>query len=137
MQPVEFEAVVESMNDVGSWARVFVPLDIPALFGGRARTPIKGTADGFTFAASLFPEGDGRFYLYVNKAMREATGKGPDDLAQVLDGDETAGAAWQTLSVSCRQEYVDWIVQAKKPETRQRRLEKALPMIAARQRLKS
>lgn len=54
----------------------------------------------------------------------------PDDFVEALDGNEAAGATWQTLAPSHVKEYVTWIEEAKKPETRQRRIEQAITMLA-------
>lgn len=54
----------------------------------------------------------------------------PDDFVEALDGNEAAGATWQTLAPSHVKEYVTWIEEAKKPETRKRRIEQAITMLA-------
>lgn len=45
-------------------------------------------------------------------------------------------AAWEALSPSMRREFAQWIADAKRPETRDARLSKAIPMILSRKRLK-
>lgn len=50
----------------------------------------------------------------------------PDDLTAALAGDKAAAAAFERLSFSHRKEYVEWITEAKKPETRARRLARTL-----------
>jgi hypothetical protein len=54
----------------------------------------------------------------------------PDDFVNALDANEAAGATWQTLAPSHIKEYVTWIEDAKKPETRVRRIEQAVTMLA-------
>jgi len=41
-----------------------------------------------------------------------------------------AAAAFANLSPSCRCEYINWIVEAKRPETRDRRIQTATEWIA-------
>ena len=53
------------------------------------------------------------------------------DLKKALKTDKAAQAAWDRYSYTCRKELVQWITDAKKPETRVRRLEKAIEMLAA------
>lgn len=53
----------------------------------------------------------------------------PQDLQQVLQHDEDAWTRWNTLSASCRQEYVEWVTDAKQDEARKRRIAKALELI--------
>ena len=46
----------------------------------------------------------------------------PDDLAAALAGDATAQEAWERLAPSHKKQYLYWIGDAKRPETRARRL---------------
>ncbi len=46
----------------------------------------------------------------------------PPDLADVLAAEPAAAAAFDRLSFSHRREYVQWITEAKRPETRARRV---------------
>ena len=55
------------------------------------------------------------------------TGKGvelPADLAEALRADAEARAIFEAMRPSCRREYVAWVDEAKRPETRARRREK-------------
>jgi uncharacterized protein YdeI (YjbR/CyaY-like superfamily) len=54
----------------------------------------------------------------------------PADLKAALKKNARAAKAWAAFSPSCQREYVDWIVEAKKDETRSRRLETAVAWIA-------
>jgi len=47
----------------------------------------------------------------------------PHDLQIELHDDPEAGAAFAALPPSHRREYIDWILAAKRPETRMRRVE--------------
>jgi uncharacterized protein YdeI (YjbR/CyaY-like superfamily) len=51
----------------------------------------------------------------------------PADLEAALDGE--AKAAFERMSYTHRKEYADWIEEAKRPETRARRVGKAVEMI--------
>lgn len=53
----------------------------------------------------------------------------PHDLEQVLHKDPTAWANWEGFTYSHRKEYVEWITDARKEETRKRRIAQALEMI--------
>jgi uncharacterized protein YdeI (YjbR/CyaY-like superfamily) len=50
----------------------------------------------------------------------------PEDFAQAMAGNEKAVQAFEKLSYSHKREYVEWISAAKKEETRQRRIAKAI-----------
>jgi uncharacterized protein YdeI (YjbR/CyaY-like superfamily) len=47
----------------------------------------------------------------------------PHDLQIELHDDPEAGAAFAALPPSHRREYIDWILEAKRPEARMRRVE--------------
>ena len=53
----------------------------------------------------------------------------PDDLAAALAGDPEAHAAWDRLSYTHRREHVEAIEEAKREETRRRRVEAALALL--------
>jgi uncharacterized protein YdeI (YjbR/CyaY-like superfamily) len=55
----------------------------------------------------------------------------PVDFARALKANKAALAAWERLSYTHRKEYAKAIEEAKKPETRARRLEKAITALAA------
>ena len=55
----------------------------------------------------------------------------PDYIAKALKKDKAAWAMFETLAPSHRWNYVRWIDQAKRPETRERRLEQAIQMLKA------
>lgn len=55
----------------------------------------------------------------------------PSDLAQALARSDAARALWSTMAPSHRKEYVGWIEEAKRADTRARRVEKAVEMMTA------
>jgi len=54
----------------------------------------------------------------------------PDELADGLRRDKPANTTWKTLTPSHKREYVTWITEAKRPDTRSRRIAQALGMLA-------
>ena len=130
---------------------IVIPFDVLKVFGTRARVPVRGTLNGYAFRGSLFPVGDGTHYMVVRKELREAAGveggqtiavtlerddeprtvTPPADLARALRQNKDARAAWDKLSYTHRREYAELIEGAKRPETRARRVEKALSQLAA------
>lgn len=151
-----FETRLIRPDMAGTWTYLEVPFDVEHVFGTKARIPVQGTVDGCPFRSSLMPQGDGRFILVINQTIRERIGKAngdtvsvtldrddapreaevPDDLALALDNDPEAGDQFREFSYSKQKEYVDWILSAKKAETRQSRIEKALIKIRNKERLK-
>ena len=53
----------------------------------------------------------------------------PPDFVQVLEQNKPAYQVFQKLSYTHRKEYIVWIEQAKKPETRTRRLQQAMEQL--------
>ena len=145
-----FRVLLEKYRDTEATG-IHIPFDVHKVFGTRARVPVRGTINGFPYRGSLFPMGDGQHYMVVRKELREAAGvKGgqtitvtmerddeprtvtpPADLARALRRDRAAQAAWDKLSYTHRREYAELIEGAKRPETRARRVEKALSQLAA------
>jgi len=50
----------------------------------------------------------------------------PPELAEALAGDEAASATFDGFPPSCRREYCEWIGEAKRPETRAKRVAEAV-----------
>ena len=131
-----------------------IPFDVKEAFGTRARVPVRGTINGFPFRSSIFPEREGRHYMVVNRETRAGANlKGgeeidvvmerdeeprtitpPPDLARALKANREARAAWEKLSYTHQKEYAKAIEGAKKPETRERRIERALTELSAGKR---
>jgi uncharacterized protein YdeI (YjbR/CyaY-like superfamily) len=53
----------------------------------------------------------------------------PADLKQALSRDDAAKSAFDRLPASHRKEYVTWITEAKRDETRQARVAKTIEML--------
>jgi hypothetical protein len=152
---VRFKVKLEQYQDT-QVLRVYLPFDVFEVFGTRSRLAVKGEIKGFPFRSSIFPMGGGKFYMVVNREMREGAkvkaGETiefvmekddepraivtPPDLLKALSARKSAKAAWDKLSYSHRKEYINAIEEAKKPETRARRIAKAVEMIAPISKLK-
>lgn len=53
----------------------------------------------------------------------------PPELAEALAGDAKAAAAFEAFPPGCRREYCEWIAEAKRPETRAKRVAEAVGWI--------
>ena len=53
----------------------------------------------------------------------------PEDLRDALAGDELARERFDALAESHQREYVAWVDEAKREETRRRRIEKTVAMV--------
>jgi uncharacterized protein YdeI (YjbR/CyaY-like superfamily) len=54
----------------------------------------------------------------------------PDDLRAALDAAPGAAATFEGFPPSCRREYVEWVIEAKRPETRAKRIAEAVAWMA-------
>jgi len=127
-----------------------LPIDVRAVYG-EARPAVKMTVLGETFRTRVMVYG-GRYMLGLWKAVREKHGlrRGqklevtleadraprsvapPPALAGALKKNAAARAGWQAMSFTHQREWAESIRDAKKPETRARRLAKAIEAMAAK-----
>jgi len=61
--------------------------------------------------------------------------KMPPDIAKAIKAVPSAWEYFNTLAASHQRHYIGWIYMAKRPETRQRRLEEAIRLLSKRQKL--
>jgi uncharacterized protein YdeI (YjbR/CyaY-like superfamily) len=54
----------------------------------------------------------------------------PPEFAKALKADKKAATAFAAFSPSCKREYIEWIAEAKRPETRDKRIAQAIEWIA-------
>lgn len=54
----------------------------------------------------------------------------PDYFADALDGNHAAKATFETLAPSHRREYLEWITEAKREDTRAKRIATALEWLS-------
>lgn len=134
------------------WGRVFgveVPTDVSVSFGVGGHVPVAGRINDTSFHGVLLPIGGARHRLLVNAEVRGAArievGDSidiaishdpsnrvppiPDDFAVALDAVDTARNRFDTWPPSHRREILLWIADAVKPETRARRIARALARV--------
>jgi Bacteriocin-protection, YdeI or OmpD-Associated/Domain of unknown function (DUF1905) len=117
-------------------------------FGGGKRPGVTITINGHSWTSRVAIM-RGRYLLGLSNANRQSAGVAtgdevevgveidaaprvviePADFARALDADTAARTAYDRLSYSRKREHVLAIESAKKPETRARRIEKALAML--------
>jgi uncharacterized protein YdeI (YjbR/CyaY-like superfamily) len=54
----------------------------------------------------------------------------PDDLRSALEGNAAAKAAYDDFPPSAKRDYLEWLIEAKRPETRAKRLTQAVEWMA-------
>jgi bifunctional DNA-binding transcriptional regulator/antitoxin component of YhaV-PrlF toxin-antitoxin module len=130
---------------------ITIPFDVEKVFGAK-RVPVKATVNGAVYRGSIVRMG-GKYMLGIPKAFREEAGiaagdnivitleadtaertvEVPADLARAIKKAGLSGA-WDKLSYTHRKEHVRAIEEAKRPETRSKRIEKAIEMLAAKKK---
>jgi Bacteriocin-protection, YdeI or OmpD-Associated/Domain of unknown function (DUF1905) len=125
---------------------------VAAVGEGAKRFPVVATVNGYTWRTSV-TRMKGEFLLGLNREVREGAGAQAGDevevileldaaprevevpaaLAAALAADPQAGAAFESMAFTHRKEYARWIEEAKREETRQRRVQQAIEMIKAGQ----
>ncbi len=122
-----------------------IPQEIVEALGAGGRPPVTITINGHSWKSRVAVM-RGRHLLGLSNANRQAAGVvtgdeveveleldtepraviEPPDFARALDADLVARAAYDRLTDSRKREHVRAIESAKKPETRTRRIEKAI-----------
>ena len=149
-QQITFDG--ELMSARGGGHAIGVQDSIVASLGAKHMSRVAGTLNGRPFRSNLVKMGGGML-LGVHKANVEALGLTPGDtvavvmslddeprgddvppeiLAEALRNDPVAAATWDALAPSHRREYVAYIKEAKKDETRVRRVRRTIDELAGR-----
>ena|SRR5438874_1605589 len=131
-----------------------LPIDVKAIYG-EARPAVKMTVLGRDFRTRVMVYG-GKSYLGLWKALREAeklrggerievtlqpdktprTVAAPKELAAALKKNAKARAGWAAMSFSHKREWAEAIRDAKKPDTRERRVAQAIAALTAKKPLR-
>ncbi len=145
-QNYQFRAIIENAGSGGAY--VTIPFDVEEAFG-KKRVKVKATIDGEPYRGSLVRMGTPDHMLLVLKDIREKIGKTfgdeisveleedleprkveiPPDLQQALDANPNEQAYFNSLAYSHRKEYVWWINEAKRDQTRQERIRRTIEML--------
>jgi hypothetical protein len=145
-QKHHFRAMIEDAG--GGGAYVTIPFDVERTFG-KKRPKVRATIDGETYRGTLVRMGSPRHMLIVLKEIRQKIGKSfgdevsieleqdheprqvelPTDLQQALQANPAAQAVFDRLSYTHQREYVRWITEAKREQTRLRRIQQTIEML--------
>lgn len=131
---------------------VVVPLDVADAAGLRYGARVRGTVDGVAYRSSLMKY-SGVFHMGVHNATIASAGATtggevavtielddqplptdtpPRDLQRAIAASKRAAAGWASLAPSHKREHVKHVVDAKKPETRARRIAATIAALEAR-----
>lgn len=142
---IEYDAIIQKDEEHnGSYCEI--PFNVFETFG-KKRLKIKALIDAVEYRGLLTPMG-GKYGVFMNKEIRDKVGKTygdlvhisieedteprvveiPDDLLQLML-ENAVKPFFDSLSFTHQKEYVQWILDAKREETRQNRLVKAIEMM--------
>jgi len=147
MSKKEFETELLKIPDMDA-AYICLPFDAVKEYGRKSHIKVKATIDGELYRGSLVDMGLGTM-LGITQAVRKKIGKNPGDtvhvtleedhderkvevpgdLADLFRSNPQTGEFFSTLSYTNRKEYVNWILSAKRDETRKIRLAKTIELL--------
>lgn len=151
VQPIEFKAEIKQHGDINA-AYVDFPFSTEELFGKKGQVKIKALLDDkVEYRGSLAKMKSDCHMLGLTQAVRQQLGKTfgdevsiklwedkeeriveiPEDVQVVFDANPKAFELYQNMSYTHRKEFMRWITDAKKPETRENRKLKMIEMILA------
>jgi hypothetical protein len=140
-----FRTIIEQARGPGA-AVALVPTEVATALGGLKQMRVVGTLNGVAFRSSTFPWHARELYLGLHKATRQAAGVGVgdevdieirrDDSPRVVEIAPELAAAFEVepelrtrfdrLSFSRQRLLADPVVEARRPETRAARVERAM-----------
>jgi Bacteriocin-protection, YdeI or OmpD-Associated/Domain of unknown function (DUF1905) len=130
-----------TMFQMGNNTGIEVPADVVAALDAGKRPPVVVSVKGYEYRSTIAPMG-GKYLLPFSADRRKESGiqggdaidveltldtaprtvEVPDDLQSALEASPTAAAAWDKLAYTHRKEHVRSVVDAKRAETRTRRI---------------
>jgi hypothetical protein len=142
---LEFDGILNGMEGMESLSIDF-PYDVFELYGVKGQVKVKITYDGVPYQGSLAKMGTNCHWLLVRKDIRKLIGKNagdvvkvtvqrdleerivdiPDELIALLEANPQEQQFFDQLSFTNRKEYARWISDAKRPETKEKRLAQTL-----------
>lgn len=145
---VVYAPTIQPAGPAGGSALIHLPPFSPQALG-RGRKPVSVNLNGHLYRTSVFPEDKTRQYMVINAEMRAAANLShgqviaaslapdreprsvelPADFAAALSVAPGAADRFAGLALSHQREYVQWIEEAKRPETRARRIEESIRKI--------
>lgn len=149
MKPIEFTAVIKQNGEMNA-AFVEFPFPTEKLFGKKGQVKIKAIFDSqVEYRGSLVKMKSDCHILGLTQEVRKKLGKSfgdevsvsliedleertveiADDIASVFNENPDAKSQFDKMSYTHRKEYIRWIEEAKKPETRENRKIKMIEMV--------
>ena len=155
-EPKFFITKLERFPGRGTWIYADVPIDVENEFGTKGRLRVKASINGKEVITSLMPHGNGKHFIILSKEIRSMVNIElgdtievslekenspnevtiPTDLLDALKKNKKAHDYFKHLPPSHKKEYIKWIDEAKKMETRNSRILKTVEKLAVELKLK-
>jgi hypothetical protein len=147
---IRFKARLNEPAEGDGWLFVRLPQEASRQLPTRNMVSVDATMNGFPFTSTLQPDSEGGHWFRVEPEWREAAGASPGDevdlemvpakvepepevpgdLQAALEASPAASAVWESTTPIARRDWITWMGQGKKAETRLIRLEKMIDMLA-------
>jgi hypothetical protein len=144
-----FKATLIKGTRNNGWTYIDVPAEVSLELNKPGRVFICGKVDGCDFRTTFNKKGDGSGFFYVNQPLLKSISKTagdivsvdlqkdeeprvvhvPDDLTEALSCSERAMHTFENFPYSHKKEIIAWLDDTKKPETRMKRIVKAVEML--------
>jgi uncharacterized protein YdeI (YjbR/CyaY-like superfamily) len=121
MNAILNEAGLHSENGMGSLGKITTLKDLP---------PDKQMLGYYRHAAELILSGQRTKSLERTAKSVKPAPEIPSELTAALKKNKAAAKVFAGFSTSCQREYADWIAEAKRPETKEKRVAQAVEWIA-------
>lgn len=149
----EFDAVIQQHEGING-AYIEPPFDVEEVFGAK-RVKVIATFDGEEYHGSVVRMG-GCYMIGITQEIRKRIGKEfgdtihvtlmkdvaertvelPPDFEEALNRNAEAKKTYEGLAFTGKKDYVAWMNGAKKEDTRQSRIEKAIELLTEGKKLK-
>lgn len=147
MKKIKFTAELITEEKGGTY--VICPSNTVDVFEKKGQVKIIADIEGITYQGSIFPTGKGTHYLGIKKSILQKINKKagdfvsitikedleernvalPEDFNKALNNCHSAKEKFDKFPYSHKKEIIVWINEAKKVETRARRIKKAIDML--------
>jgi len=147
---IQFKARLCRPAEGDDWMFLRLPQEASDRLPTRSMVSVEGTINGIAFAATLQPNNEGGHWLKVESSWSAAANARPgsdvvlelspaqvepepdvpDDLRAALEAAPAASAVWNDTTPIARRDWITWMTQGKKAETRLIRIGKMIDMLS-------
>ncbi|MBL4937684.1 DUF1905 domain-containing protein [Clostridium sp. YIM B02515] len=148
MNIYEFDAVIKKHDEMDA-AFIEFPFDAEKEFKTKGQVKVKASFDGYQYRGSLAKMGHYCHCIGITQKIRKEISKQagdsvhviiekddeprvvqlPEDFKKVLEESKKAKEFFYCLSYTNQKKYIEWITNAKKIDTREKRIEESIKLL--------